>query len=252
MDERRTTASNAVENRAQALPLQCITGELADRLAANRLVGSLPVEVLNDLAQGASQRSYAAGDTLFFEGDPADVCLLVEQGAVEVLRYDADGEERMLHRFEPGALVAEVAMFMPHGLYPMTARAQGDVVVWRLPRQALRGACERHPVLALRLLESLSQRLYKRVNEVDWLTSSNAQQRLAAYLVGQSDQQGEKIELPISQRHLAAQLGVRAETLNRMLSEWQTKGWIRGERRSWRLCDAEQLRQLAAPGARPF
>lgn len=225
---------------------------LTDLLAGNRLLVGLPAEVLEDLAQGAMQRSYAAGDTLFFEGDPADVCLLVEQGAVEVLRYDADGEERMLHRFEPCALVAEVAMFMPHGLYPMTARAQCDVVVWRLPRQALRGACERHPALALRLLESLSHRLYKRVNEVDWLTSSNAQQRLAAYLVGQSDQQGAQIELPFSQRHLAAQLGVRAETLNRMLSEWQTKGWIRGERRSWRLCDAEQLRQLAAPAARPF
>lgn len=143
-------------------------------------------------------------------------------------------------------------MFMPHGLYPMTARAQGATRVWRIPRQALRTACERHPSLALRLLESLSLRLYHCVNEVDWLTSSNAQQRLAAYLVARCSEGGEPVELPTSQRHLAARLGIRAETLNRLLAQWQAKGWIRGGRRTWRLCDAHQLRQLAAPGTRTF
>ena len=38
----------------------------------------------------------------------------------------------------------------------------------------------------------------------------------------------------------------------RLLAQWQAKGWIRGERRTWRLCDAHQLRQLAAPGTRTF
>ena len=134
----------------------------------------------------------------------------------------------------------------------MTARAQGATRVWRIPRQALRTACERHPLLALRLLESLSLRLYHCVNEVDWLTSSNAQQRLAAYLVAQAGRQGPQIELPTSQRHLAAHLGIRAETLNRMLAEWQGKGWIRGERRCWQLQDMAPLRTLAAPATRVF
>ena len=223
-----------------------------DLLAATRLLAALPREVLAELAGDAVRRRHAGGDTLFYEGDEARHCLLVAQGAVEVLRYDAAGDERMLHRFEAGQLVAEAAMFMPHGLYPMTARAQGDTEVWRIPRRAVRGTCERHPALALRLLESLSLRLYQRVNQVDWLTSSNAPQRLAAYLVARCSEGGEPVELPTSQRHLAARLGIRAETLNRLLAQWQAKGWIRGERRTWRLCDAHQLRQLAAPGTRTF
>ena len=221
-------------------------------LAASRLLAGVPRSALADLAHSAAPRAYAGGETLFYEGDPAAHCLLVARGAVEVLRYDAAGDERMLHRFEPGDLVAEAAMFMPHGLYPMTARAQGDTRVWRIPREAMRAACEHHPALALRLLETLSLRLYKRVNEVDLLTSSNAQQRLAAYLVAQWGRQGEHIELPTSQRHLAAHLGIRAETLNRMLAQWQAKGWIDGGRRTWRVCDAGRLQQLAAPGARAF
>lgn len=228
--------------------------EAADALAQTPLFAGLPGGECGELAQHAQRARYTAGETLFYEGDEAGYCLLVINGRVEVLRYDAAGEERMLHSFVSGQFVADAAMFMPHGLYPMTARATVDTVAWRLPRGAFRNTCARQPAVALRLLESLSHRLYQRVNEVDWLTSSNAAQRLAAYLVAQADGREPlgTIELPTSQRHLAARLGIRAETLSRLLSEWQGKGWIRGGRRRWSLLDAAALRDLAAPCARRF
>jgi len=250
------TFINAEEMRSAGRPttrVRATATAVVDLLAATRLLTGLPRDVLADLAGNAVLCRHAGGETLFYEGDEARHCLLVAQGAVEVLRYDAAGDERMLHCFLAGELVAEAAMFMPHGLYPMTARTQGDTGVWRILRRALRGACERHPALALRLLESLSLRLYQQVNQVDWLTSSSAPQRLAAYLVAQADRQGgADIQLPTSQRHLAAHLGVRAETLNRMLAEWQGKGWISGGRRQWRLQDIAPLRALAAPSTRSF
>lgn len=215
-------------------------------LAAHPLVSGLPPALADELALAAARRAHGDGETLFFEGDSAEHSLLVEQGVVEVLRYDAAGQERMLHRFGPGQLVAEAAMFMPHGLYPMTARARGATVVWRIPRGAWHAACERYPPLALRLLESLSLRLYQRVNEMDWLTRSNAPQRLAAYLLDQSGRQGESLELPTTQHHLAAHLGIRAETLSRILAEWRGQGWISGGRRCWRILQAERLRELIA------
>ncbi|SDM48668.1 cAMP-binding domain of CRP or a regulatory subunit of cAMP-dependent protein kinases [Oryzisolibacter propanilivorax] len=221
-------------------------------LAGNRLLQGTPAAALDALARQALLRSHGDGQVLFHEGEAASHCLLVERGAIEVLRYAACGDERMLHRFGVGELVAEAAMFMPHGLYPMTARAHGAARVWRLPRAALRGACEAHPALALRLLEALSQRLYRRVNEVEWLTASSAPQRLAAYLLAQHGVQGDEVQLPTSQRQLAAQLGIRAETLNRLLAQWQAQGWIAGEKRRWQLGDAARLRQLAEPGARAF
>ncbi len=90
------------------------------------------------------------------------------------------------------------------------------------------------------------------MNEVDWLTRSNTPQRLATYVLALAGSQGERIELPTSQRQLAARLGVRAETLSRLLAQWQARGWIRGESRSWRLCDSNALRRLVPPGADPF
>jgi len=221
-------------------------------LAANGLLAGLPRHVLAALAQHAQERRYAAGAALFHEGDPARHCLLVDTGAVEVLRYDNDGEERMLRRFMPGELVAEAAMFMPHGRYPMSARAGGATRVWRLPRAAWHSVCASHPELGLCLLQALTQRLYLRINEVDWLSASKPPQRLAAYLLAQAGTGSESVDLPTSQRQLAAQLGIRPETLNRLLAQWQNRGWIAGERRCWRLCNPAALRRLVASGARNF
>lgn len=77
--------------------------EASSLLGANALLQGLPAPALQDLAQHALARTHPDGETLFHEGDAACHCLLVAQGAVEVLRYDATGEERMLHCFTPGS-----------------------------------------------------------------------------------------------------------------------------------------------------
>ena len=106
--------------------------------------------------------------------------------------------------------------------------------------------------LEMGLLQRFSLRLYHRVNEVEWLTSSTAQQRLAAYFISLRKQQGDELSFPQSQRHVAAQLGIRPETLNRLLADWQSRGWITGSRRKWQLCEAEPLERMAEGKARPF
>lgn len=228
------------------------TATVRHLLAGNGLLAGLPEVVLTTLAQHAQARQHASGVMLFHEGDAAHHCLLIETGSVEVLRHDADGEERMLRRFACGDLVAEAAMFMPHGRYPMSGRTCGITRVWMLPRSSWHAACQRHPELGLCLLQVLAERLYRSINEINWLTASKPPQRLAAYLLAQATGSGNCVALPTSQRQLATQLGIRAETLNRLLARWQTRGWIVGERRCWRLCDEGALRRLAAASKRAF
>lgn len=221
-------------------------------LAANPLLRGVPQQALVCAAREATRQHLAAGESAFHEGDDACHCLLVVSGCVEVLRFGVEGDERVFHSFAPGSLVAEVAMFMPHGRYPMSARAGGVTVVWRLTRNHVRDACMQHPALALRLLESFSERLYRRANEIEWLTISTAQQRLAVYLLALAQRQGEAFELPVSQRQLATHMGIRAETLSRLLADWQRRGWISGERRRWVLHANGEVRALADASVRPF
>lgn len=221
-------------------------------LARHPLLRGLPRDVATDLTRDALPLHAEAGQILFGEGEEARHYLLIETGEAEVMRYGYNGDERVFRVFEPGQLMAEAAMFMPHGRYPMHARARTDLQGWRLDRQHLHQACRRWPDLALKLLAGLSQGLYDQVNKVDWMTSSSASERLANYLMDLQKRQGDTLTLPLSQRQLAAHLGIRAETLSRLLNDWQSQGTLRGKRREWLLLDRDVLARLATTARRPF
>lgn len=221
-------------------------------LAGVRLFQSLDEAVLRTLARGASLHVHEAGQLIFREGDMASSFLLVESGEVEVFRYSHSGEERVFQMFEAGRTVAEAAMFMPHGRYPMCARARSAVVLFRLRRESLLEACRSDPDLSMQMLAALSHALYKRVNQVDWISSSSAPERLANYLLGLESRQGRVVRLPMSQRQLAACLGIRAETLSRLFTDWQARGYVAGRRCEWELRDMAYLKELASPAQRSF
>lgn len=221
-------------------------------LARHPLLNGLPPDVAVDLLRDAVPVHAVAGQILFGEGDEARHYLLVESGQAEVMRYSYNGDERVFRMFEPGQLMAEAAMFMAHGRYPMQARARTDLQAWRLCRLRLHEACRRWPDLALKLLAALSKAVYDQVNKVDWMTSSSAPERLANYLMGLHERQGSALTLPLNQRQLAAHLGIRAETLSRLLNEWQTQGYISGKRSQWTLHDPAHLARLATTARRPF
>lgn len=239
-------AQNQLSAPVVSIPLSML-------LTRHPLFDDLPTEVLSRLCENAWPQTLEAGQHAFHEGDRATTYLLLVSGQLEMVRFSQDGEEHIFQCFGPGSLVADAAMFMPHGRYPMSARASsGPVTLWRLSGASLRSACEHFPEVAMRMLRSLSHRLYHRVNEVEWLTSSTAQQRLAAYLISLYQAQGQTLNLPQSQRRLATQLGIRAETLNRLLADWHQRGWISGCRRNWEICDTEPLARMAEGKVRPF
>ena len=94
--------------------------------------------------------------------------------------------------------------------------------------------------------------MYQRVNEVEWYSDSTAAQRLADYLLRLPSGQDAAVRLPLTQRQLAAHLGVRAETLSRLLADWVAQGRIAGARRDWVLHDPAYLEDLARPARRSF
>lgn len=221
------------------------------RVLGHPLFRDVPQDVAAILLRDAATLHIQDGETLFHEGGEAIEYLYVHSGGVEVLRHTRDLQDRVFHIFEAGQLLAETAMFMSHGRYPMQARARGDAVVLCLKREGLLEACRVWPELAMRLLTRLSDRVYHRINEVEWFSDSTAAQRLADYLLRQPVDQG-AIRLSLTQRQLALTLGVRAETLSRLLADWVDQGVLAGARRDWVIRNAEFLEALVQSVRRSF
>lgn len=193
----------------------------------------------------ASIRHLEKGEYVFRQDQPADYWYLVVQGRVDTLRIGIDGEDRIIHHVEAGQLLAAVVMFLPEPRYPVEARAAVDSTLCRMTRAALHQSCLDHAPLAVGMLNLAAQTLALRIDDVDTLASTTAQQRLAAYLLRLAGTAGAPVQLPISQRQLAARLGVRAETLNRLLADWHKRGYLEGGGRSWRIKEPGELDALA-------
>ncbi|MFT8212231.1 MAG: Crp/Fnr family transcriptional regulator [Symbiopectobacterium sp.] len=142
-----------------------------------------PEEVVLALQSACCRIRFQTGDMLFREGDRMRYCPLVEHGELQAFRHTYQGDDKVLGQFVRGEWVALAAVFMEHGRFPMNIRALSAGQAMLIPRETLHQFCLQRPTLALQLLGNLSQKLYATINQIDWLTSSSAGERLADYLL---------------------------------------------------------------------
>lgn len=223
------------------------TEEHCEALFAHPWMRNEPPERVLELQRTCSRLFFTEGQVLFHEGDPMRHCLLVEQGELQAFRHTYHGDDKVFGQFVRGEFVAIAAVFMAHGRFPMNIRVlrQGQAIM--VPRQEIHRFCLQRPALSLRLLGHLSQKLYATINQVDWLTSSSAGERLADYFLRiHKIQQTPQIRLPLNRSQLATQLGIRGETLSRLMADWRRQGYITYRANYVTLCDMDYLHQLAA------
>jgi len=196
---------------------------------------------------------FHAGEILNREGDAFKYCPLIISGQIEIFRHSWLGDEKVFGLYSSGDIVAIAAVFMAHNRCPMSLRAKSDGAALLLDKRDILQLCHRHPLIMERLLSRFSLKLYEHINHIDWITSSSADQRLAAYLLDLGKGQNPTlVALPLSRGQLAARLGIRYETLSRLISGWRQKGIIEVVKGNVQIKNISYLEQLAFPAQRPF
>lgn len=205
----------------------------------------LPPTALDTLAAASRMVMFAAGDEIFAQGQPCHDSLLICTGEVQGLRYTESGEEKIFGTVRPGAFVALPSLFAQPAQHWHTIRAHSNGTGCLVGGQALRAVCAAHPELALHIIEQNSRLLYHHTEQIDWLTSSTAEQRLADYILRFGNiQAGSLTRLPLSWSQIATKLGMRAETLSRMLAKWRRQGLIQHKRSLFHILDADALKRI--------
>lgn len=197
-------------------------------LGAKLLPEGVRPELYNQLAQEGVFIHLESKQSLFRQGEDAGYWYLVLSGQVNTLRYGRNGEELIYHHRLRGQLLAPLVMFMPERRYPVHAWASMSSLVCRWPRGMLHGLCRAQPDISIRLLSIAGEMLQQAMDNIESFSLCTLEQRVARYLLKISKTQGRHITLPISQRLLAHQLGIRTETLNRLLAQWKKQGIIHG------------------------
>lgn len=213
------------------------------------LFNGLPAEHMEDLRRIAIEKSYARGETIFLDGDDGDGFYVVLEGKVKVSKISAEGKEQILHIFGPGEPFGEVPVFTGKP-FPANAQALSKSVLAFFPKNRFIALINSNPSLALNMLAVLSTRLRQFTVQVENLSLKEVPERLAAYLLVLSSEQGDKeqVELPISKGQLASLLGTIPETLSRIFSKMSTGGLIAVDGKNIRILDPAELEILSIHG----
>jgi CRP-like cAMP-binding protein len=195
---------------------------LVNTLRSCQLFTGLPLPDLQQIAAVTVLKSLEKDEYLFHEGDSAQGFYVVQRGAVNVHRVNAAGKEQIIHVFRAGDSFAEVALAAPTG-YPADARALEPTQVLLVQKTGILELLKRQPELAVRMLGSMSSHLRVLVGQLEDLTLKDVETRLANWLVKRCpNPQSDKpvaIELTMTKRVLAAELGTVGETFSRTMAK---------------------------------
>lgn len=213
------------------------TPDLISTLRRLPLFTDLSDEELRLFAAGVSRLEYAKGATIFAEGDSCNELLIVEVGAVKIVKSAPNGRQQLVGIERRGGSLAEVPVF-DGGKYPASAEAADDVVVLRLPADTFRRICLQNPELSLKVFKVLAHRLRHVLGLVEDLSFATVRGRQIAHLLhladsfGQQTSRGVEFELSENNEELAARLGTVRELISRNLGRLHGAGLIEMKHRA--------------------
>lgn len=219
--------------------------------AARGFLSALTEVEREALAERGVRRRFARGAMVFHEHDESDRVVLVLSGRLKVYSATPDGREAIFAFRSPGDILGELSA--------IDGRPRSASVAALEPVEALfvvavdfRAFLQRHPRVALLLLEMLSWRLRDADRKRVEYAAFDSVGRVASRLVELAGEHGAvkggaiEITLPISQDELAGWTGSSREAVSKALHTLRELGWVKTDRRRITVLDIEALRRRSS------
>ena len=194
--------------------------------------------------------SFPRGHTVFAEGDPGDLLLIIVAGKVKLGRRNDDGRENLIAVMGPSHMFGELAIFDP-GPRTSTVTTMTEVQAAVMGRQALRAWIAEYPEIGEQLLRVLARRLRRTDDALMSLIFTDVPGRVAKQLLslaqrfGTSQGDALRVDHDLTQEELAQLVGASRETVNKALSDFAQRGWIQLQSKSVLINDPERLAKRA-------
>lgn len=219
-------------------------------LARHPVLGLLEERDLDHMLGYAVETHYPAGAAIFRKGDLGQSLVIIVEGQVKISVMASDGREAVLAVLEVGDILGEMAI-IENKPRSADATALSPCRLLVLHQRDFIPFLERNPMVAIRLLALLSERLRRTSALLEARMLRHLPERLAKALLdlceaaGSGCRPGDCLELPLRQKVFASLLGTSRETLNKQLHAWQDDGLIRIRGGSIVIEQPEKLAEIA-------
>jgi CRP-like cAMP-binding protein len=181
------------------------------------------------------EKGYEQSAPIFFAGDPAGHLYVVADGHVKLMQHTYSGQNVMLDVLSRGEFFGSL-LAQPGEEYTETAIAHTPCCLLTIQSQRFSELLQRYPSVSLKVIEKMTQRLQDANQMIRRLSAQSVEGRLAHILLklgeklGQQQEIGLLIQLPLARADLAEMAGATVETTSRVLSRFQKEKLIESGR----------------------
>jgi CRP/FNR family cyclic AMP-dependent transcriptional regulator len=206
------------------------------------LLAGLPPEDVRELLAIARRRTFARGEVVFHQDDPADSLHLIVRGRFGARVSTPLGDSVLLEVLGPGRSFGELALVLEDARRSATVSALEDGETRSVFRDDFARLQRRHPGVKdvlLRLVAEQVQRLTARVVEAHYVDAETRVRRRVCEL---AETYGSSV-IPLTQEDVAAMAGTSRATVNRVLREEQERGAVALRRGRTTVLDLDGLQR---------
>ncbi len=222
------------------------SAELREALWVSRCVGHADTTPLRPadvegLASLIQVRTLVAGEPLVRAGEEPTAVCIVRDGCLELAVHGAAGRQ-VIQTLRPGDIDGDIQMLLGKPM-PYETRANTDTTCLLIARAAFEQLLATHPQLSRRWLTSVSQRLARSHSRLTSLLGQPLGVQVAQLLL--EEQVDDVVNL--TQTTVAALLGVRRPSINRVLKRFARAGMVQVSYGRVQIIDADALAAVTAP-----
>ena len=206
---------------------------------------------LRTVAEAASIKRYAKGETIFEQDSPSEAFYTIASGRVKIFRMLPTGKDMILEVFGTGDPLGALAAYTGRP-FPASATALEDTVCVVIPRPVFFRLLEEHPSLVRGLMYGFTIRLVELTNRLAEMAGSRVEPRFARLFLklsdqlGRDDRGGRFIPLALSRQELADMTGTTIETAIRIMSRWGKDEIVRTDKDGFVILDRPTLEATGA------
>ena len=192
------------------------------------------------------ERRFLPGEPVYHEGDESSGVYCVSAGLIGIRKVDAEGDSMLLRLVRPGQSFGYRSMLTgtPHGV---SAEALKETRVCHIPAATVRKALDAHPELLMAFFRHLADDMAAAEVKVMETVSASCRVwflRLLVALGGGED--AGLLELPVSRQDIASLIGVRSETMSRVIRAIEDEGLAHFSGRRVEIPDPHRLAEESA------
>ncbi len=205
--------------------------EYSELLQKVALFQSVDGEELTRIASLLSPRDVPKDAHVVTQDEPGDALFIIAKGRMKVVLYGDNGREVILTLLKAGDFFGEMALLddLPRSAN-VIALADSRVLV--LKRDAFVDHIKNSPTTALNVMAEISRRLRRADEIIGNLATLDVYGRVAHLMIDLAKKDGEEVEGGIlirerpTQQDIASMIGTSRETVSRVLSEFQRRGFV--------------------------